>query len=209
MLGAETSFKVDMKHFNRVLEKYSHLTSKSMVETVNHRAANIAYQSIRFTPKTTPAKITSEMYAASKVDARAPLAAVLVNYHRGQQGKKGLYGRYMKKAIKTAIRYRKHGANFYKAAWYGAIDDLQGHAKNVRKTPRNKRGFTNKGSARPERNTRTKKPFAIVRHGVRFGSDVKPARKALSKAMRHEVRDMATYIRRKLGKEWKKTKTFR
>ena len=89
MLGAETSFKMDMKHFNRVLEKYSHLTSKSMVETVNHRATNIAYQSIRFTPKTTPAKITSEMYAASKVDARAPLAAVLVNYNRGRQGKKG------------------------------------------------------------------------------------------------------------------------
>jgi hypothetical protein len=209
MLGAETSFNMDMKHFNRVLSKYSHLTSKSMVETVNHRAANIAYQSIRFTPKTTPAKIKTEMTAAAKVDSRAPFGAVLVNYWRGQKGKKGLYGRYMKKAVRTATRYRSRGTNFMKAAWYGAIDDLQGHAKNVRKTPRNKRGFRNKGSARPERNTRTKKPFAIVRHGVRFGSDVKPARKALSKAMRHEVRDMATYIRRKLGKEWKKTKTFR
>jgi hypothetical protein len=206
--GTKTTFEMDMSHFNKVLEKYSHLTSKSMVETVNHRAANIVFKAIKLTPKTTPSQVRTDMQNSARIAPRAPLAAILTNYHRGQKGKRGLTGRAMKKSVQRAIRYRSKGTNFMKAAWYGALDDLKPYTARIRRTPRNKAGFTTKGKARAERNLNTKKPYATVEHGVAFGSEVKPAKRALSKALREEVRDMAAYIRKKMGVDWKRTKTF-
>ena len=205
--GTKTTIAMDMGNFSKVLLKYQSLSSRTWVESVNQRAANLAMKAARYTPNAKASNVRAEMQGASRVAPRAPLAAVLTNYYRGKKGKKGLTGRPMARSERRAIRYRTKGTNFLKSAWYGCIADLKPYIKSVR-VPRNKKGFKLKGSAKPERRRDPHNPQASITHGVFYGSTIAGLKSALSKAITAEGRDMLKYIKRKMGIDWGKMKGF-
>jgi len=203
--GTKTTIAMDMADFNRVLLKYQSLSSRTWVESVNQRAANLAMKAARYTPSAKASNVRAEMQGASRVAPVAPLAAILTNYNRGKRGKKGLSGRPMQRSERRAVRYRTKGTNFLKSAWYGCIADLKPYIKAIR-VPRNKKGFSLKGSAKPERRSNPANPQASITHGVWYGSTINGLKAALQKAISVERKDMLTYIRRKMGKDWQATK---
>lgn len=199
--GTKTTVEMDMDDFNSTLRRYQSLSSKTWVQSVNQRAANLALKTIKHTPKSMPATVRSELKSPARVAPRAPLAAVLVNYHRGKKGKSGLTGKPLARTMRRAITYRARSSGYLKSAWFGAIADLKPYVKKLR-APRAKKGFKLKGSARPERRKKPLNPIASIQHGFRFGTSIDVAKRALSKAIRAEKRDMMVYIRRKMGSTW-------
>ena len=203
--GTKTTIAMDMADFNKVLLKYQSLSSRTWVESVNQRAANLAMKAARYTPSAKASSVRAELQGASRVAPGAPLAAILTNYFRGKKGKKGLTGRPMKRSERRAVRYRTKGTNFLKSAWYGCIADLQPYIKAIR-VPRNKAGFKTKGKAIPERRRNPINAHATIIHGITAGSTIRGLKSALQKAISIERKDMLNYIRRKMGKDWQSTK---
>jgi hypothetical protein len=203
--GTKTTIAMDMADFNKVLLKYQSLSSRTWVESVNQRAANLAMKAARYTPSAKASSVRAELQGASRVAPGAPLAAILTNYFRGKKGKKGLTGRPMKRSERRAVRYRTKGTNFLKSAWYGCIADLQPYIKAIR-VPRNKVGFKTKGKAIPERRRNPINAHSTIIHGITAGSTIRGLKSALQKAISIERKDMLNYIRRKMGQDWQSTK---
>ena len=206
----------DTQRFNRVLNAYLKYSGRSFTNEVNKRSFNIALKAVGKTPKVTAQKIKRDMMRAAKIQPssskrgkRAPVAAILTNYHRGKKGKKGMWGEPMKNAVATAIAHRQKGRGFMAAAWLGTASDIGPYIK----PPRSVRGSRTKfqigkpkGEGKPERRIGALKPFARGVHGSKESGNIPGARQGLRLAFNMETRDMLTYLRRKIPKDWHTTK---
>lgn len=204
--------EVNTARINKVLDAYIKHSGRNFGNEVNKRAFNIALKAASKTPKVSAQKIRREMLKGAKVQPaksggkkkRAPLAAILTNYHRGKQGKKGLWGQPMQKAVDRAIEHRVAGRAFMAAAWLGVAHDI-GPFVYPRRRVRSRTPVIGKpkGKGRPEKRISPLKPTASGEHGSSVSSNVRGARNALRAAMNAETRDMLKYLRRKIPKEIK------
>ena len=202
----------DTRRFNQMLDAYLYYSRKSFRNEINKRGFNICLKAIGKTPKVTAKKIESDMTRAAKVQPkssrrgkRAPVAAILTNYHRGKKGKKGLWGKPMQTAVDRAIKHRQKGRGFMASGWLGAAADIGLYCRPPREVRSSSKKFQlgkAKGEGRPERRIGPLRPTASGRHGSDVSSNIKGARAALRYAVNAETRDMIQYIRRKMGKDW-------
>jgi len=204
--AATTTVEMDMVKFNRTLTKYKALSNRSFVEIVHNRAANVIYKTLVRIPKNSPGRIRSELLAPSKVNARAPLGSIIINWNRGRMGKKGLNNTPMRKALRRMLVYRGKGSNYSREAWYGALNDLKPYTIMKRRVPNQKRGFTLKGKAIPERRRASINPTCTIIHGNSKGSKIPFLKRSLQLGIRDDRNDMKVYIRRKMGQDWQATK---
>jgi hypothetical protein len=202
--------EINSARINRVLDSYIKHSGRSFTNEVNKRAFNIALKSVNKTPKVSAQKIKRDMLKGAKVQPtksgkrkkRAPLAAILTNYFRGKQGKKGLWGAPMQKAVDRAIEHRVAGRAFMAAAWLGVARDI-GPFVYPRRSVRSKTPVIGraKGDGRPEKRLGSTKPTASGTHGSPDSAKISRVRQAMQMAINAETRDMLTYLRRKIPKE--------
>jgi len=204
--GTKTTFAMDMADFNKTLTQYSVLSSRSFVEIVHNRAANVIYKTLVRIPKNAPGRIRSELLAPSRINARAPLGSILINWNRGMQGKKGLSNSPMRKALRRMLVYRGKGSNYGREAWYGALRDLKTYTIMKRRPPTQKKAFKLKGKAIPERRRNPINPVCTIIHGNSQSASIPFLKNALRQGINADKADMMVYIRRKMGKDWQATK---
>ena len=204
--------EVNTARINKVLDAYIKHSGRNMGNEVNKRSFNIALKAASKTPKVSAQKIKREMLKGANVQPTksgnkkklAPVAAILTNYHRGKQGKKGLWGKPMQKAVDRAIEHRVAGRAFMAAAWLGVAHDI-GPFVYPRRRVRSRAPVIGraKGEGRPEKRLSPTNPTAKGQHGSPEIGKVRGARNALRMAMNAETRDMLKYLRRKIPKEIK------
>ena len=204
--GTKTTFKMDVKDFNKTLTQYSVLSSKSFVEVVHNRAANVIYKTLVRIPKNSPGRIRSELLSPSRINASAPLGSIIINWNRGGMGKKGLNNAPMRKAMRRMLMYRSKGSNYGREAWYGALRDLKTYTIMKRRPPTQKKAFKLKGKAIPERRRNPVNPVCTIIHGNSKSASIAYLKNALRGGIQADKADMMVYIRRKMGQDWNKTK---
>lgn len=213
--------EIDTKRFNRVLSKYLVVSGKGFVDEVNKRAFNICLKSIRYTKSATEARIIRDLTKGAKTQPaprkrrkkgagkgrrkKAPVGAILINYARGKRGEPGLYGQEMEVQLIKNVRSRLKGRGFMKAGWLGAADDIRPHLAVPRPKPKGQSSFSRKGKGTAAKYGAIK-PVATIVNGVPWAGRVPAAVKGLKKATRQETRDMLIYLKRKLRRDWDKTK---
>lgn len=188
---------VDAREFNAALKEYIKVSKRSLTEIVNKRAVNIAFKSIRYTPKATQSRIKRDLKQKSRTNPKAPVGAILVNYKRGQAGKKGLYGSEMADAVENLRLGRERSSGFIKSGWIGAVQDLAPHAKVFRRPPRIVVKGRPKGYGRPARQGIN--PTAEIVNQV--AGAVKVGASALQRAMNEDAIDMRTYVAKKMQQD--------
>jgi hypothetical protein len=138
---AAPQFKLDYREFNSTLEKYRDFHRKrSVPQIVNKKALYIARGAIRETQR--PDKATIQKSLGQRIfdlvrtksgrsrrtlkagNLSAPLAALIVNYRRGQKNEKGLYGGEMKKAINSLVTHAIRARAFLASGWIPAVKKL-------------------------------------------------------------------------------------
>jgi hypothetical protein len=184
---------IDTREFNAALRQYIKVSSRTLPEIVNKRAVNIAFKSIRHTPKAKKARIKRDLKVKSRTNPKAPLAAILVNAGRNP----GLYGDDMKQAVEELKERRAKSIGFIKSGWLGAVNDLQPHAKVFRRTPRVNVKGKPKGFGRPAR--KGLNPTAEIVNQV--AGAVKVGSSALQRAMNDDADDMRTFTAKRMQKD--------
>ena len=185
--------KIDDREFQAALRDYMKVSRRTLAEIVNKRAVNIAFKSIRYTPKAKKSRINRDLKQKSRIAPKAPIAAILVNSKR----KPGLYGQDMVDAVEDLKVKRARTLGFIKSGWFGAIKNLQPHAKVRRRAPRVNIQGKPKGYGRPARAGLN--PTAEIVNQVpganKIGSD------ALQRAMNEDAIDMKTFTAKRLQQD--------
>jgi hypothetical protein len=148
--------------------------------------------------------------ATGLATGHAPIAALLINWKRGQTGEKGLYGADMRAAIRRLIAVRSRARAYLAAGWIPAIKKLSRLAEKPSKAAEpdaEARRIQNpKGSADPATETGTIAIARIINEAVSKHSTTpdpldKYALVALKKAVDAETKTMLEYIERKYKEE--------
>ena len=195
----------DTRRFNKMVSEYIRYSGRSFTNEVNKRAFNISLKAAGKTKKVKKRDIKREMLAPSRINPKAPVGAILVNYARGQVGRKGLWGKPMKKAVDRTIYYRSQGVGFYSSAFLGAAEDFGLYIRpprQVRQSRRRNQLGKAKGEGRPERRIGALRPMASGKNTAKNSASNSAAKKGLRYALNAETRDLIKYIRRKIPKDW-------
>lgn len=188
--------KIDDREFKAALRSYMKQSRRTLAEIVNKRAVNIAFKSIRYTPKAKKSRINRDLKQKSLIAPKAPIGAILVNSKR----KPGLYGPSMIDAVEDLKVKRARTLGFIKSGWFGAIKDLQPHAKVRRRAPRLNLKGKPKGYGRAAR--RGLNPTAEIINQVPGASEIGSS--ALQRAMNEDAIDMRTFTAKRMQQDAKK-----
>lgn len=147
MAGIKISVK-NLPEFQATLRRYALVSKRTIPEICNKKALFIARGALWHTKKANKEAIRQELLALAYIQktaasgktrkflkksasvAGAPIAALLINWKRGQQGRAGLYGEAMKEAVKRFIGARTRTIAFIKSGWVPAIKTLSPLVKN-------------------------------------------------------------------------------
>jgi len=191
---------IDDREFQAALKAYMKVSRRSLAEIVNKRAVNIAYKSIRYTPKAKKTKIRSDLKGMSSVHPKAPIAALIVNLNARNRKRKGYYGDKMREKIDKLIFIRQMKIGFIRSGFLGAVKDLQPLAKVRRRPPRVNVQGKPKGYGTPARNGLN--PTATIVNQVAGAVEV--GSKAIQRAMQEDALDMRTFTAKRMQKDAKK-----
>lgn len=187
---------IDTREFNAALRDYVRHSSRSLAEIINKRAVNICFRAIRHTPAARKPTINRDLRQKSRVASKAPLGAILAQKGRNP----GLYGDDMTAAVDTLKLKRHRSIGYIKSGWFGAIKDLQPHAKVFRRPPRVNVSNSPKGYARAAKPGIN--PTAEIINQVEGAITV--GRAALQRAMNEDALDMRDYVARKMQQDAKR-----
>jgi len=152
-MAPSINLKIDDREFQQTLREYVMVSKRTIPEIVNTKAYYIVRRAIYETPKADKMVIGKSLagliyaYKDTKGGARrmlktvtrygrwnqatqVPLAALLVNWKRGQMGKAGLYGQNMAAAVKGFIASRQRSVAFIRSGWLPALRILAPFVKN-------------------------------------------------------------------------------
>ena len=177
-MPSPVNIKVNDKEFRQTLRQYIQVSRRTIPEIVNSKAYFIARRAIYETPKANKlaiGKSLSKLLLSLKTTAKGgkmvlktvtrygrlgqtsqvPLAALLVNWQRGQRGKPGLYGEKMKAAVEHFILNRQRTIAFIRSGWLPAVKILAPFVKSKKgaapNDPETKQHGRQKGGAVPAR----------------------------------------------------------
>ena len=143
----QLTLKVDTSQLNSKLKEYMNYSRRSLSEAVNQHAYYIARNAVNSTRAATKEEIKRDLEAASNKYPSVPLAAILVNKKRREDGKPGLSGTKMTTEIERFIRKAQASRNFLRAGWIPAVKKLEGMVKQ-RGGPKMVSGVKIKGVAK-------------------------------------------------------------
>jgi len=136
------------REFKETLRKYAMVSKRTIPEIVNKKALFITRGALWHTRKASKEAIKKDLLelaytlkTSSKGKVRkfhkmsstvptAPIAALLINWKRGQQGRMGLYGDAMKKAVKSFVGRRQRSVAYIRSGWIPAIKTLNPFVKS-------------------------------------------------------------------------------
>src|ERR1044071_8500789 len=122
--------KVNTSEFDKTFREYLRYNKRTIPEIVTTKAFFIARNAVNETASTSADTISSGLLVASRVNPRAPLAAILVNKQR-RQGK-GLNGALMAEAVEKFVKKRQATRNFLRAGWLQAVKKMAPFVKSKR-----------------------------------------------------------------------------
>lgn len=177
--------KVDTSQFIFALRAYRAATKKDCVTILNRAARNIAFRASSFTPKGAANKIRRDLMR----DPRLRYALTSIALKKRGIGK--LPAPEFQKAVDRLVSRRTSSANYLRAGWAKAIQDLGGTFRGAKF--RGAGGFGNKAQVNKLLaeivNTTVHQAAASVRGAELIGS------KALQKAVSFVAEDMISFSR--------------
>jgi hypothetical protein len=206
------NIRMDTRAFDAALKKYIEVSKKIPSEVINTKAYSVACKAVSTTATTDTSKIEAQLRAPSKTSGKAPVGAILVNIKRKSKGLPGVTGPKMDTELNKYIRARKRTANFLRAGWIPAIQELAKFIKSKAGTPRYKKLKTHGSPKGGGRGAKTgwkvsAEIFNTVSGGKprpnidNKGSAAKVAtelERGLKKALNFVMADMQVYIERKV-----------
>ena len=133
----QPTMKIDDRQFQAALRQYMSISSRTLAEILNKKMLRIAFAAHKKTPKADRAQIEQQLgvvgYKFSKsrktglfkrrkaITASGALVHRIINARLGRAGKKGLYGKDMKKASQSFLGKRFRVIGTLKAGWLAAI----------------------------------------------------------------------------------------
>ena len=217
----------DQSKFDAALGRYIQTSSRDMVTILNTKAYYIAAKASWYTRKAKPADIRAFMSKyvtvesgrrvnpktgrmkkfkdytfASSSSGKAPAIALIINSYRGANGKKGLYGKDMYKAMKGEQSRRMRSIAYIVSGWINAMRILEPNAEEKARA-RAARGVklypVPTGKAIPATESKMMveiENWASSKWDKRGGFDA-VASAGLQRAFDDEAKDMEKYMMRK------------
>lgn len=186
--------KVDTSQFIFALRAYKVATKKDCVEVLNRAARNVAFRASSFTPKGAANKIRRDLMRDPRL--RYALTSIALK----KRGIGRLPAPEFQKAVDRLVSRRASSANYLRAGWAKAIQDLGGTFRGVKF--RGASGFGNKAQVNKLLaeivNTTVHQAAASVRGAELIGSE------ALQQAISFVSADMIQYSRELMGPTAKK-----
>lgn len=186
--------KVDTSQFILALRAYRAATKKDSVEVLNRAARNVAYRSSQFTPKGNASKIRRDIMRDPNL--RYALTSIALR----KKGVGRLPSPQFQKAVDALVSRRASSANYLRAGWAKAIQDLGGSFRGVKF--RGAGGFGNKAIINKLIanivNTTSHKTQASVVGAELIGG------KALQQAIAFVAEDMIAYAKQLMAPTAKK-----
>lgn len=180
-----TGGKVDTSQFIFALRAYKAATKKDSVTVLNRAARNVAFRASSFTPKGSANKIRRDLMR----DKRLRFALTSIALRKKGIGR--LPAPQFQKAVDSYVSRRASSANYLRAGWAKAVQDLGGVFRGAKF--RGAGGFGNKALVNKLLaeivNTTTHQNAASVRGAELIGSE------ALQKAIAFVAEDMITYAK--------------
>lgn len=122
------TLEIDDREFQQWFARYLRRTSRDIVSAVNKRAFFILLRAIKALGKSKPNEIREELLSPSRRAQRAPLAAILVQKKRRDEGLRGLGGKEdastMRQEVKRLIAKRRSSAGYLKSFFSKAAQKL-------------------------------------------------------------------------------------
>lgn len=196
---------IDNREFRETMREYRKFTKRDLATILNTKAFYIARGAVRNTLKASKEQIQWELTDPDFSYSGAPIAALLVNKRRGAQGKKGLYGARMERAVNSLANARVLTRAFIAAGFLEAVKIFGGVAEKKNRAPRSdpsvKQRGRAKGSGTIARESWT--PRATIENGARTRREthdalMKYGGDGLQEAFDEEVASMKQYIEDKL-----------
>lgn len=203
-------FTVDTRQFQKNFAEYMKWSKRGLREAVNQHGYYIARNAVNATKSAKKEDIRKDLETLSKKYPKAPLAAILVNAKRAKEGKKGLTGEKMAKAVETFIKKAQASRNFLRAGWIPAVKKMAPFAtkKGGKPIPDGARiKGSQKGGAYPARESL--KPVFVLFNSVFGGKKAslrvkKIIQEGAQIAVDQETASMREYILKKMEEAAKK-----
>jgi hypothetical protein len=198
---------LDYEGLNRTFREYAAISKRGIAENINQKAYSICLSAYGMTKRAKPSDIRSYLSGPSNASASAPVAAMIINKLRGQQGLPGLRGDEMKVEVNRFIKKKSAHGNYLRVGWFLAIQAYAG--KIGKQTGAGLNKFANRvngggqhmqggaSPANPSNNPITRfwntafSKTTTTRQGVKIAED------GLAAAIQKQMRDMRVYIARK------------
>ena len=218
------SLKINQAALSQQLRRYAKVNRRSFKDIVNAKALDMAFQALKHTDaanagaieyklgaignKVSKSRKTGQLRKGKRILKDDSFAARIVNSRRKKAGHPLIWGKELEKAAQKLINMRVRAVGFLKSGWMPAIKKLSYVVDRKYKRPWPK-GLS-KGKARPKGWGRPAKgelkPEAWIANSA-TNNNLRAIRKieaGLSRGMAASIADMAVYIERKLGRDYKK-----
>jgi hypothetical protein len=132
----QMEIKFDAEELNRKLTKYVQVSKKVPAEAINKKLKDVALQATKTTKAASKEQIRAERMAPSRVNANAPLQAILLNSKVAsgwEWNKLNLRTNpaEMQVEVEKAVKKAERSANFIRAGWKKAADKMRQWVKEI------------------------------------------------------------------------------
>lgn len=216
--------KINSAAFTRQLRRYAKVNKRSFKDIVNAKALDMAYQALKHTDaasasaieyklgavgnKVSKSRKTGQLRKGKRILKADSFAARIVNSRRKKAGQPMIWGKELEKAAQKLINMRVRAVRFLKSGWLPAIKKLSYAVERRDRRPwpkgLSKGKAATKGWGRPAKSVLH--PEAWVANSATNNSQqaISKIKAGLSMGMAAAVADMAIYIEKKLGRDYKK-----
>lgn len=218
------SLKINSAAFTQQLRRYAKVNKRSFKDIVNAKALDLAFQALKHTDaasataieyklgavgnKVSKSRKTGALRKGKRILKDDSFAARIVNSRRKKAGHPLIWGKELEKAAQKLINMRVRAVRFLKSGWMPAIKKLSYAVdrRDRRPWPKglSKGKAATKGWGRPAKAELN--PEAWVANSATNNSRqaISKIKAGLSRGMSAAVADMAIYIEKKLGRDYKK-----
>ena len=218
------SVKINSAAFTQQLRRYAKVNRRSFKEIVNAKALDMAFQALKYTDaanasaieyklgaignKVIKSRKTGQLRKGKRMLKESSFAARIVNSRRKKAGQPMIWGKELEKAAQKLINMRVRAVKFLKSGWLPAIKKLSYAVERRDRRPwpkgLSKGKAATKGWGRPAKAELN--PEAWIANSATNNSQqaISKVKAGLSRGMAASVADMAVYIEKKLGRDYRK-----
>lgn len=218
------TIKINSAAFTQQLRRYAKVNRRSFKEIVNAKALDMAFQALKHTDaanasaieyklgaignKVSRSRKTGQLRKGKRILKESSFAARIVNSRRKKAGQPMLWGKELEKAAQKLINMRVRAVKFLKSGWLPAIKKLSYAVERRDRRPwpkgLSKGKAATKGWGRPAKAELN--PEAWIANSATNNSQqaISKVKAGLTRGMAASVADMAVYIEKKLGRDYRK-----